>query len=93
MGVHIQGDTKKREHLINPTKIEEIQTCKTFLWRQHAVDRSTDPCLLNGEVCILRSLFRSAANCTWLLLRISKVSVFCVTLYYSLLAAILLKEQ
>jgi hypothetical protein len=34
---------KKRELLINPTKIEEIQTCKTFLWRQHAVDRSTDP--------------------------------------------------
>jgi hypothetical protein len=38
-----EGDTKKRELLKNPTKIEEIQTCKTFLWRQHAVDRSTDP--------------------------------------------------
>ena len=33
--------------------------------------------LLNGElVCSPRSLFRSAANCTWLPLRISKVPVF-----------------
>jgi hypothetical protein len=23
--------------------IEEIETCKTFLWRKHSVDRSTDP--------------------------------------------------
>jgi hypothetical protein len=29
----VQGDTKKRELLKTPTKIEEIQTCKTFLWR------------------------------------------------------------
>ena len=50
---------------------------KTFLWRKHAVDRSTVPWLLNGEVvCSSRSLFRSAANCTWLPLRISKVPVF-----------------
>jgi hypothetical protein len=56
---------------------EEIQTCKTFLWRQHAVHRSTDPWLPNGEVvCSSRFLFRSAANCTWLPLRISKVPVF-----------------
>ena len=57
--------------------------CKTFLWRKHAVDRSTDPWLLNGEVvCSSRSLFRSAANCTWLPLRISEVLVFlCVILY------------
>jgi hypothetical protein len=60
-----------------PTKIEEIQTCKTFLRRQHAVDHSTYPWLLNGEVvCSSRSLFRSAANCTWLPLRISKFTVF-----------------
>jgi hypothetical protein len=68
----IQGDTKKWELLKNSTKIEEIQTCKTFLWRQHPVDRSIDPWLLNGEVCSSRSLFHSAANCTWLPLRISK---------------------
>jgi hypothetical protein len=77
----VQGDTKKRELLKTPTKIEKIQTYKTFLWRQHAVDRSTDPWLLNGEVvCGSRSLFRSAANCTWLPQRISKVSFFlCVS--------------
>jgi hypothetical protein len=28
----VQGDTKKWELLKNPTKIEEILTCKTFLW-------------------------------------------------------------
>ena len=67
----IQGDTKKRE-LLNYHCF-----CKTFLWRKHAVDHSTDPWLLNGEVvCSSRSLFRSAANCTWLPLRISKVPVF-----------------
>ena len=56
---------------------------KTFLWRKHAVDRCTDPWLLNGEaVCSSRFLFRSAAICTWLPLCISKVPVFyCVTLY------------
>ena len=55
----------------------KTQNCKTFLWRKHAVDRSTDPWLLNGEVvCSSRSLFRGAANCTWLPLRISKVPVF-----------------
>jgi hypothetical protein len=54
-----------------------------ILWRQHAVDRSTDSWLLNGEVvCTSRSLFRSATYCTWLPLRISNVPVFfCVTLY------------
>ena len=52
------------------------QKCKTFLWLKHAVDLSTDPWLLNGEVvCSSRSLFRSAANCTWLPLRISEVLV------------------
>jgi hypothetical protein len=31
--VYIQGDTKKKGELLkNPTKIEEIQTCKTLLW-------------------------------------------------------------
>ena len=51
--------------------------CKPFLWRNHAVDRSTVPWLLDGKVvCSLRSLFHSAANCTWLPLRISKVPVF-----------------
>jgi hypothetical protein len=35
--------TKKRELLKTPTKIEDIQTCKIFLWREYAVDRSTDP--------------------------------------------------
>ena len=50
---------------------------KTFLWRKHAVDHSTDPWLLNGEVVYSsRSLFCSAAKCTWLPLRISKVPVF-----------------
>jgi len=42
-------------------------------------------CLLRDSnpkiVCSSRSLFRSAANCTWLPLGISKVPVFCVTLY------------
>jgi hypothetical protein len=66
--------------------------CKTFLWRKHAVDRSIDPWLLNGKVvCSSRSLFRSAANCTWLPLRISKVPVLlCRTLHltarYSILS-------
>jgi hypothetical protein len=60
----------------------EIQTCKTFLWWQHAVDRSTDPWLLHGEVvCSSRSLLRSAVNCTLLPLRISKVPFFWVILY------------
>jgi hypothetical protein len=60
----------------------KIQTCKIFLWRQHAVDRSTDSWLPNGEVvCNSRFLFRSAANCTLLPLRISKVPIFWVTLY------------
>ena len=53
------------------------QNYKTFLWRKHAVDHSADPWLLNGEVvCSSRSLFRSAANCTWLPLCISKGPVF-----------------
>jgi hypothetical protein len=41
----VQGDTKKRELLKTPTKIEKIQKQKfiDFLWRKHAVDRSTDP--------------------------------------------------
>jgi len=49
---------------------------KTFLWRKHAVDRSTDPWLLKWRGCSSRSLFRSAANCTWLPLRILEVPVF-----------------
>jgi hypothetical protein len=53
-------------------------------WWQHAVDRSTDPWLLNGEVvCTSRSLFRSAANFTWLPLRISKVPVFLCHLVFT----------
>jgi hypothetical protein len=66
---------------------QKFKKSNKILWRQHAVDRSTDPWLLNGVVvCSSWSLFRSAANCTWLPLRISKVPVFCVTLYniYSL---------
>ena len=71
LSLYVQGDTKKRE-LLNYHCF-----CKTFLWRKHAVDRSADPWLLNGEVvCSSRSLFRSAANCTGLPLRISKVPVF-----------------
>jgi len=51
-------------------------SCKTFLWRRHAVDRSTVPWLLDSKViCSSRYLFRSAANCTWLPLGISKVPV------------------
>ena len=70
------GWHKKNGNFWKPNKT------KTFLWRKHAVDRSTHPWLLNGEVvCSSRFLFRSAANCTWLPLRISKVPVFCVTLY------------
>ena len=71
------GWHKKNGNFWKPNKT------KTFLWRKHAVARSTDPWLLNGEVvCSSRSLFRSAANCTWLPLRISKVPIFfCVTLY------------
>jgi hypothetical protein len=67
----LQGDTKNGN-------FDDIQTYKTYLWRQHAVDRSTDPWLLNGEVvCSSRYLFHSAANCTWLPRRISKVTIFC----------------
>jgi len=74
----VQGDTKKRELSKNPTKIEEIQQKKN-------IDRNwtiiTDYYLIhdyqNGEVvCSPRSLFRSAANCTWQPLCISKVPVF-----------------
>jgi hypothetical protein len=55
-------------------KLNKFKPVKHFLWRQHAVDRSTDPWLLNVEVvCSSRSLFRIAANCTWLPPRISKV--------------------
>jgi len=65
------GWHKKNGNFWKPNKT------KTFLWRKHAVDRSTYPWLLNGEVvCSSRSLFRSAANCTWLPLSISKVPVF-----------------
>jgi hypothetical protein len=71
------GWHKKRELLKNPTKIVEIQQ-KNFIDRNWTITtcRSTDPWLLNGEVvCRSRSLFRSAANCTWLSLSISKVPV------------------
>jgi hypothetical protein len=58
--------------------------CKTFLWWKHAVDRSTDPWLLNGKVVFSsRSLFHSAANCTWLPLGISKVPVFLCHLVFA----------
>jgi hypothetical protein len=74
---------KKGEILKNPTKIEEMQ-------QNYFVDKNWTiiTCLLrnsllNSEVvCSSRSLFRSTANCTWLPLRISKVPVFCVTLYF-----------
>ena len=49
----------------------------------HAVNRSIVPKLLDGKVvCSSKSLTRSVANCTWLQLRISKVPVLCITLYY-----------
>jgi len=74
--------TQKNGNFWKPNKT------KTFLWWKHAFDRSTDLWLLNGEVvCSSRSLFRNAANCTWLPLRISKVPVFCVTLYKRNIAA------
>jgi hypothetical protein len=73
--LQVQSDSKKGNSW-------KIQICKSFLWPQHAVDRSTDPWLLNGEVvCNSRSLFCSAANCTLLPVRISKVPVFWVILY------------
>jgi hypothetical protein len=57
----------------------------TNVCRQHSVDRSTDPWLLNAEVvCSSRFLFRSAANCTWLPVRISKLPVFVCHLVYNL---------
>jgi len=37
----VQGDTKKRELL--KTLPNYHCFCKTFLWRKHAVERSTDP--------------------------------------------------
>jgi hypothetical protein len=72
---YIQGYTKNGNFWKTQQKFKRSKHVKLFLWWQHAVDRSTDPRLLNGEVvCSSRSLFCSAA--TWLPLRISKVPVF-----------------
>jgi len=71
----VQRDTKKRDVLKNPTKTEEIQ-------QQKFIDRNLTiiTCLLRDSnpkiVCSSRSLFRNAANFTWLPLCISKVPIF-----------------
>ena len=56
---------KTQKNWRNPTK-------KNFIDRNWTITT----CLLREVVCSSRSLFRSAANCTWLPLRISEVPVF-----------------
>jgi hypothetical protein len=75
----IQGDTKKLELLKTPAKIVEIQQ-QNFIDRNWTITtcllRDSNPNYQSMIVCSSRSLFRSAANCTWLPLCISKVPVF-----------------
>jgi hypothetical protein len=75
--------TQKKELLKNPTKIVEIE--KTIIDRNRTITtcllRDSNPNYQSLKITSSRSLFRGAANCTWLPLRISKVPVFCVTMY------------
>jgi hypothetical protein len=74
----VQGDTKKRELLKNPTKI--VETPKKIIDRNWTITtcllRDSNPNYQSLKITSSRSLFRSAANCTCLPLRISKVPVF-----------------
>jgi Fe-S oxidoreductase len=66
---------KPKRNCRNKNNIDRNWTITTCLLRD------SNPNYQSLKITSSRSLFRSAANCTWLPLRISIVPVFCVTLY------------